>query len=154
MNTAGFNFIGHRRRRRGFTLIELCVAMTIICLMVVLAMPTFRRAVEQARADVASANLKTIWSAQRVYWLDHHRFAGSLSDLRALDLIDGPIADSAGNNKSVYVYTISSATASTFLAGALRNASGVWSGQIQLNQEGALSGTIISNKGDVVTPTP
>jgi prepilin-type N-terminal cleavage/methylation domain-containing protein len=141
------------RGRRGFTLVELTIVMIIIGLMAVLAVPTFRCAVEQARADLASANLKTIWAAQRIYWLDNHRFASQLSDLRSLDLIDGPIADSAGNPKALYVYRISSADTSTFIAGALRNASGVWTGQVQINQEGRLTGTIISHQGDVVVPT-
>jgi len=145
-----------KRRRRepgGFTLVELCIAMVIICLLVTLAAPTFRRAIEQARADVASANLRTIWSAQRVYWLENRRFASSLSDLRALDLVDVAIADSVNNPKAVYVYCISSADASAFTGGALRNASSVWAGQIQIDQQGTLSGTIVSTRGDVVTPT-
>jgi prepilin-type N-terminal cleavage/methylation domain-containing protein len=147
---------GRKTRRRepgGFTLVELCIAMVIICLMVTLAVPTFRRSIEQARADVASANLRTLWSAQRIYWLENRRFASSLSDLRALDLVDVAIADSASNPAAVYVYSISGADASTFTAGALRNASGVWAGQIQINQQGTLSGVIVSTRGDVVTPT-
>ena len=147
---------GRKTRRRepgGFTLVELCIAMVIICLMVTLAVPTFRRSIEQARADVASANLRTLWSAQRVYWLENRRFASSLSDLRALDLVDVAIADSPNNPKAVYVYRISSADASAFTGGALRNASSVWAGQIQIDQQGTLSGTIVSTHGDVVTPT-
>jgi prepilin-type N-terminal cleavage/methylation domain-containing protein len=140
-------------RSAGFTLVELCIAMTIICLMVVLAVPMFRSAIEQARADVASVNLKTIWSAERVYWLDNHRYATRLSDLRSLDLVDGPIADSASNGKALYVYRISSADASGFVAGALRSASGVWVGEIQINQDGHVTGTIVNgHSGDVVTP--
>ena len=154
MDTAGSVSIDRLRKRGGFTLVELTIAMVIICLMVVLAVPTFRRAIEQARADVAAANLKTIWSAQRVYWLDNRRFASQLSDLRSQDLIDGPIADSVGDPKAVYVYRISSADSSVFVAGALRNASGVWSGQVQIDQEGKLTGTIISRQGDVVIPAP
>jgi prepilin-type N-terminal cleavage/methylation domain-containing protein len=143
-----------RGRAAGFTLVELCITMTILCLMVVLAVPVFRSAIEQARADVATANLKTIWAAQRVYWLDNHRFASRLSDLRSLDLIDGPIADSASNGKAVYVYRISNADTSSFIVGALRNASGVWSGEIQINQEGRITGTVVNSRGGVIiTPT-
>jgi len=147
---------GRQRRCRspgGFTLVELCIAMVIICIMATLAVPIFRRSIEQARADVASANLRTLWSAQRVYWLENRHFASSLSDLRALDLIDVAVADSASNPNAVYVYRISSADASTFTAGALRNASSVWAGEIQIGQQGTLSGTIVSTHGDVVTPT-
>jgi prepilin-type N-terminal cleavage/methylation domain-containing protein len=140
--------------RGGFTLVELCITMTILCLMVVMAVPIFRTAIEQARADVAAANLKVIWSAERAYWLDNHRFAGSLADLRALDLVDPAVADSASNPKSVYIYRISCADDSAFVAGALRNAAGVWVGEVQINQDGRISGTILNPHGDVVTPTP
>jgi prepilin-type N-terminal cleavage/methylation domain-containing protein len=153
LRTPPYVLAGRRREPGGFTLVELCIAMVIICLMVTLAVPTFRRSIEQARADVASANLRTIWSAQRVYWLENRRFASSLSDLRALDLVDVAIADSANNPTAVYVYRISSADASTFTAGALRSASRVWAGQVQIDQQGTLSGTIVSTHGDVVTPT-
>jgi prepilin-type N-terminal cleavage/methylation domain-containing protein len=140
--------------KSGFTLVELCISMTIICLMAVLAVPIFRTAVEQARADMAAANLKSVWSAQRVYWLDHRCFAGSLADLRALDLIDPAVADSVSLPKAPYIYTISTADASTFTAGALRNASGVWSGQVRINQDGQITGTVINQHGDVIVPTP
>ena len=156
MTTAGQTRLRPPRPRgtAAFTLVELCITMTIICLMVVLAVPIFRTAIEQARADVAAANLKTIWSAQRVYWLDNRCFTSNLSDLKALNLIDPAIADSAGNPTAVYIYRISSADSSTFMAGALRNASGVWSGQVQIDQDGKISGTIINLHGDIVTPTP
>jgi type II secretory pathway pseudopilin PulG len=145
---------GRRRRRSGaFTLVELCIAMVIICLMVTLAVPTFRLAVEQARADVASANLKTLWSAQRIYWLENRRFTSTLADLSALDLLDASIANSASNPKAVYIYRISSASDSTFTAGALRNAGGVWAGEIQVDQDANITGTVVSSHGDVVTPT-
>ncbi len=38
------------------------------------------------------------------------------------------------------------------MAGAMRNASGVWSGQVQIDQDGKISGTIISLRGDAVVP--
>jgi len=143
---------GVRLRGAGFTLTELCITMVILCLMVTMAIPIFRKSVEQARADVASANLRILWSAQRIYWLENRCYASSLANLRAMDLIDAAIFESAGNPRAVYVYGISAANASSFTAGAVRNASGAWAGQIQINQEGTISGTIISRSGEVVTP--
>ena len=146
---------GRRRRRQGgFTLVELCITLVIVCLMTVMAMPTFRKAIEQARVDVASANLRTIWAAQRVYWLEQRRYASTLSDLRSMDLIDAAVAASGSNPKAVYAYRISSADASTFVAAALRNGSAVWSGQLQINQEGTVSGAVSGTHGDVLTPMP
>lgn len=142
-----------RHAGAGFTIVELCIAMVILCMMATLAVPIFRKSIEQARADVASANLKILWSAQRIYWLENRCYASRLVDLRSMDLIDAAMADSPGNPQAVYVYAISSANASGFTAGAVRNASGVWAGQLQINQEGTIGGTIISRSGEVVNPT-
>ena len=46
-----------RPRRRGVSLIEVVMVTVIIGILVSLAVPTFHRAIEQSRADVAAANL-------------------------------------------------------------------------------------------------
>ena len=137
----------------GFTLIEVSVVMTIICLLVTLAIPTFRRAVEQARLDAAGANLRMVWSAQRLYWLENRCFSPALADLSGMDLIDPAIAGSPGNPKAVYVYQITQAGASAFEARALRNAGGIWIGQVLIDQDGTLSGSIACSDGQVLKPT-
>ncbi len=140
-------------RNGGFTMVELCIAMVIICLLVTLGTPVFTRAIEQARSDAAAASLKTIWSAQRIYWLEYHTYAQNLSALQSMDLIDAAIAASASNPSATYVYQVPSAADSTFTAQALRNGSGVWSGIISIDQDGAIAGTILGPRGQVVVPT-
>ena len=142
----------HPHLAGGFTLIEACIAMTIICLLVTLAMPTFRLAVEQARADNACANLKTVWSAQRVYWLEYHTYTNTLGTLQGLDLLDNAVAGSSSNPSAVYVYQVNSADGTSFQVRALRNGSGTWNGQLQIDQDGGVSGTVSGPSG-VVTPT-
>ena len=48
---------------------------------VLLAMgvPRFQLSLEQARANVAGANLRSIWSAQRLYWLENRTYAPDLA---------------------------------------------------------------------------
>lgn len=143
---------GKAGRRGGFTMVELCVAVTIICLMTTMAAPIFTRAIEQARVDAAAANLKTVWSAQRVYWLEHRGYAPDLAALRSMDLIDPAVADSASSPTAVYVYDIVSADVTTFEARALRNGGGTWSGQMQIDQDGSILGGVSGSGGQVLTP--
>ena len=159
-----FDSLSRKRRSRarvahvgapngGFTLIEVSIVMTIICLLVTLAIPTFRRAIEQARLDTAGANLHMIWSAQRLYWLENRSFSPALADLKGMDLVDAAIADNSGNPKAIYVYQITQSSASGFEARALRQAGGIWTGQIQINQDGSLAGAVASTDGQVLCPT-
>ncbi len=139
--------------KRGFTLMELCIAMLIISLMMTLASPMFTQAIEHSRLDTAAANLKGLWAAQRVYWLEERHFAPLLANLQAMDLVDSAIAESASNPNAVYVFDILSASDSQFVCRAVRSGSGVWSGEISIDQDGTLSGSISSTDGTTLTPT-
>jgi type II secretory pathway pseudopilin PulG len=128
--------------------------MTVICLLVTMGIPLYTRAVEQARADVASAKLRTIWSAQRVYWLENRAYAPALSDLHAMDLLDPSVVASQTAPDAVYVYQITSADNETFVSRAMRNGSGSWVGQIHIDESGRITGTISGPGSQVIVPTP
>lgn len=138
----------------GFTLVELCIAMVIICLMMTLAAPIFTRAIEYSRMDAAVANLRVLWAAQRAYWLEERRFSPDLSHLRSMDLVDAAVAESANDPNAIYAYDVFSADESQFVCRAQRNGSAVWSGDIQIDEEGTVSGAITSTQGAVLTPAP
>ncbi len=57
------------RRSRGYSLMEMMLVLTIMGVLIAMCAPTYQQAMEQARADVAAANLRAIWSAERLYWL-------------------------------------------------------------------------------------
>ncbi|MCE5325304.1 MAG: PilZ domain-containing protein [Planctomycetaceae bacterium] len=139
-------------RRAAFTMVELCIAMVIICIMTTMAVPIFRRSIEQARVDGAAANLKTVWSAQRLYWLEYRTFAPRLLDLQGQDLLAASVAQSINNADAVYVYDVVGADATSFVVRASRNGSRVWSGQLIIDQSGTISG-IVSSGQTVLTPT-
>ena len=91
--------------RRGFTLTELMVVTTLIGVMAAMSIPSFQRAVEQSRADIAAANLRAIWAAERLFWLENHAYTDKLSQqspqpvgLMQLGLLDPslPLTESAG----------------------------------------------------------
>ena len=128
--------------RAGYTLVEVCVAVIIICILVSIGTPVYTKAIEQARLDSAAGNLKTIWSAQRAYWLKNRTFASNLTILRDEKLITASIARTQSEPNSTYVYHINSAGAGFFTASAARSGSRTWSGEITINENGELGGSI------------
>jgi len=128
--------LSFRPRRRAFTLIELVVAVTIVAIILVLGAARYRNAIEQARANVAAANLRAIWSAQRLYWLDQRTYAGNLNSLGAL------IDPSVVTGTPYYSYAVTSADDTSFTVTATRIGSTDWSGTLAMDQTGTMSGTI------------
>jgi Tfp pilus assembly protein PilE len=114
-----------------------------------LVVPSFSRVREQNQVDGAAQYLRSIWCAERVYWLENRTFADDLSLLDALGLIDPKVA---GGNDGYFDYTISAATASTFTATATRNGSGVWNGTLTITEDGDVTGNV--NNGSVVLLPP
>src|SRR5205814_5333175 len=88
---------GHERARgsaraspshTGMTLLELAVVITVIGILVAFVIPSFNRVAEQSRLDAASQYLRSIWPAQRVYWLENRTFTDSLTPLGDMKLLD------------------------------------------------------------------
>ena len=122
--------------RRGYTLIEMSVVLIIMGIFITLAIPKFSRSLESAKADVAGANLRAIWTAERIYWLDNRNYTSSLAVLVSSNLLDPSIPTDTS-----YTYLVTWADTATFTAAAQR-ASGVsWSGTITITQDGGLTGT-------------
>ena len=116
-----------RMKRAGFTLAELMVVLIIAGILSVIALPSFRRSIEQARVDAAYANLQAIWAAQRYYWVANRTYATNLQTLGTAQLIDQSLLASPPTTPPgppFYTYTISSADNANFIARAIRNASG------------------------------
>ncbi len=123
---------------RGVSLIEVMLVLVVIGVLISISAPTFHRNMEQSWADVAGANLRAIWSAQRLYWLENRTYTSDLSELQSLGLLDPTIP--AGSAR--YAYAVAAADASTFTATATRTGSIRWTGQLAIDESGALSGAI------------
>ena len=136
------------RRRLGVTLLELSIAIIIMGILVAFVVPGFSRVTEQNRVDAATQYLRSVWSAERIYWLENRTFTTDLGDLDALGLIDAKVA--AGDDGH-FVYAITAASDTTFTVTALRSGSAVWSGTLTINQEGEVTG-FVSGSGAVLTP--
>jgi prepilin-type N-terminal cleavage/methylation domain-containing protein len=136
------------RARRGTTLVEVIAVTIIIGILASLTMPSFHRALEQARADVAGANLRAIWSAQRLYWLENRAYAPDLATLYSFDLLDPTVS-----TQNFYTYEISYSDTATFTALATRAANGGWNGTLSVDQTGLVSGALSAAGQPDIVPT-
>lgn len=127
---------------------EIMAALAVIGVLLSLAAPSFHRSVAQSRADVAGANLRAIWTAQRVYWLECRTYTSDLTALEAAGLLDPTIVSAS----EPYVYAVPSADADTFTAKATRSGSERWSGHFQIDQAGTVWGDIQATGEPGITP--
>ncbi len=69
------------KNNRAFTLIELLVVVLIIGILAAVAVPQYQFAVEKSRAETALSILKTLTTAQEVYYLANGRYATTFTQL-------------------------------------------------------------------------
>ena len=67
------------KRARGFTLVELMIAVVVVAILATIAVPSYRQYVLRANRTVAKATAADLISRQEGYNLDHKRYATSLS---------------------------------------------------------------------------
>ncbi len=131
--------------RRGFTLTELMVVTTLIGVMAAMSVPSFTRAVQQSRVDISVANLRAIWAAERLYWLENHTYTPvtapttpdqALQSLQNLGLLDAEVLSGVGG----YNYSVTSGTTTTFTAQA--TSINTWGlGCLTIDQTGSVDST-------------
>jgi prepilin-type N-terminal cleavage/methylation domain-containing protein len=138
--------------RRAFTLTELMVVTTLIGVMAAMSVPSFQRAMTQSRADIAAANLRAIWAAERLYWLENHAYTDKLSQqsplpsgLMQLGLLDPSLplnASGATYQNGGYYFSVTpgSDPTSTFTATATNMFAGP-PNTIMIDQAGTVTTT-------------
>lgn len=134
--------------RRGLSLMEVMLVLVVIGVLISMSAPSFHRSIEQSCADIAGANLRAIWTAQRLYWLENRTYTSDLSELESLGLLDPTII--AGTAR--YAYAVSAADATTLTATATRTGSVRWTGQFTIDETGVLSGTIQAAGQPAIVP--
>lgn len=72
---------GRTGRRRGFTLVELMVVVSIIVILVSMAIPIYTRSIIRAKESVLSNNLFTLRTVIDNYTYDKQKAPASLDDL-------------------------------------------------------------------------
>lgn len=78
-------------RKRGFTLIELMIAMAIIAILISVAIPNYNRYIMRAHRTDGIVALKNVMDAQEQYFADSRSYTKELTVLGfASDTIDSP----------------------------------------------------------------
>lgn len=73
--------IGKVRQNRGFTLLELMIAMFIVIILLSVALPTYQRSVQYAKETVLKENLWQMRKAIDQYASDKGKFPASIDSL-------------------------------------------------------------------------
>jgi general secretion pathway protein G len=71
----------HKRRDRGFTLIELMIVISLILILVSISVPAYNTSILRAKESVLLQNLFTLRSLISQYTLDKQKAPQSLDDL-------------------------------------------------------------------------
>ena len=141
----------HARVRAGFTLSEMMMVCLLIAILVSFSMPVIRRSIEQALVDNAAADLKGLWTAERLYWLKYGMYVESLDVLRQEHFFtQQPMYNS---NFIGFTYVIGSVTSNAFVAQATPLDPIRWSGGLSIAQDGLVTGSIQSSDGHSILPS-
>ena len=70
-----------KRKRSGFTIIEILIVMTIISVLVSIAVPLYQRSITRAKESVLKSNLFTLRTMIDEYTYDNKKAPQSLDDL-------------------------------------------------------------------------
>lgn len=137
-----------RRRRSGFSLLELTLVVVIGGVLASFAVPRATVSSETVRVDRAAADLRSIWRAQRRHRLETGTFAPTLADLVRL----GHLAPTLEQQREPFLYDLNLRSRSRFLIEARRTGSSDWSGTITLDETGVLDGAVRNSDGRSVEP--
>jgi prepilin-type N-terminal cleavage/methylation domain-containing protein len=136
-------------RKPGYTLIEMIVGLIVTGVLLSIGVPRFQQSLEQSRANVAGANLRAIWSAQRLYWLENRTYAHDWNTLLAANLIDPSLPAAT----APYSYEVANVSDSWFTVTATRGGTPNWSGSYTIAADGTFSGTV-QQSGQGITVVP
>ncbi len=90
-----------RKRRFGFTLIEIMIVMTIISILVSIAVPMYQKAILRAKESLLRSNLFTLRSMIDEYTLDKQKAPQTLQDLVSEGYLrDVPMDPITGSNST------------------------------------------------------
>lgn len=135
--------------KNGYTLLEMMVGLVVTGVLLSIGVPQFQQSLEQSRADVTGANLRAIWSAQRLHWLQNRTYSPDLNTLLSANLIDPTLTTAT----TPYSYAITASSDSDFTATATRGGSTSWTGSLSITSDGTITGSVQqSAQGVAIVP--
>ena len=71
--------------KQGFTVTELMIAIAILGILVIVALPAYQEHLRKSRRSDARITLENLAVAQELYYFHHHRYAEKFSDIRVVE---------------------------------------------------------------------
>ncbi|MBP4048005.1 type IV pilin protein [Chromobacterium violaceum] len=103
-----------KKKPKGFSLLELVIALAVLALLVSIALPSYRSFMMQSNRTAAKTALQDLASREESYFAINNNYA---SQLATLGYASGTVyVPGSGNN--LYALSIASATNSTFVLNA------------------------------------
>lgn len=66
---------------RGFTLVELMLAVALVCVLAAIALPMYQGYEDKARSRLAAQEIAAMGAIAQQYWTDNHTYPNSLADM-------------------------------------------------------------------------
>lgn len=100
--------MGVRRSRdyQGFTLVEVLVAVSLVVLVTMLAVPNLRDAINSTRQARSNKDLRTIQDALERHYLDHGAYPNKLGDLVKQGYLRGSTTFISPTSRVYYFYAV------------------------------------------------
>ncbi|HTE04952.1 MAG TPA: prepilin-type N-terminal cleavage/methylation domain-containing protein [Planctomycetota bacterium] len=136
------------RSSAGISLIEVMLVLVVIGVLAAMAIPRFGTATEQAHVDQAAAALRSVWVAERLWWLEEHAFCGSTDELLEQRLLDRSLVEQT----APFTLLIEGASEDAFTARMMRTGSDAWSGELVIDERGDVTGFSAGESGLHVLP--
>jgi general secretion pathway protein G len=112
INGSSAAFFGTQRRKRGFTLLELMIVLTIIGILVGISIPMYRSVILRTKEAVLKDNLRTLRNLIDQYTADKKKAPQALQDLvdagYLREIPEDPITESRDTWEVVFDTSVSS----------------------------------------------
>ena len=123
-------------KKRGFSLIELMIVVAIIAFLSMISVPSFLRFLAKTKRSEAYINLRSLYMAQKNYWIEHGTYTTTLNGQDGLGW--------KPEGKLQYTYGFPGSDGKNYVMGSLNTPAGALQ-----NSHVSNTGFVIAAAGDI-----